>query len=230
MPAPTFTNTNEAGSTGVKMLVYGGPGAGKTRLIPTLPNPVIASAEGGLLSIRGSNIPVVQIRSLADIGDFYNWCKTSPEAKRYQSVGIDSISEIMEVLLANAKAKGDMRGAYGEVLERGVQLVRMFRDLPFNVYISAKMEMIKDESGKQTFVPLLPGQKLGPQLPYFFDEVFHRTSLTFLNPDTGVNQTSQVIQVRQTEQHSMTKDRSGKLDTYEPPDLGYIINKILGVK
>lgn len=37
---------------GVKVLVYGQAGAGKTRLIQTLPTPVIISAEGGLLSLR----------------------------------------------------------------------------------------------------------------------------------------------------------------------------------
>ena len=40
--------TKEATAQAVKLLVYGQAGAGKTSLIPTLPTPVILSAEGGL--------------------------------------------------------------------------------------------------------------------------------------------------------------------------------------
>lgn len=224
-----WSNTNEAGGKGVKMLVYGGPGSGKTRLITTLPYPVIGTAEGGLLSIRGSNIKTAEIKSIEQLGEFYMWCKSSHEAKQHQSIGLDSISEVMEVVLANAKLKGDIRGAYGEVLERGLQFVRMFRDLPFNIYVSAKMEMIKDQYGRQVFVPLLPGQKLGPQLPYFFDEVFHRTAIN-VQTQTGAIQRVETLQVCQTDEHVNTKDRSGRLDTYEPADLGHIITKIMGVR
>ena len=46
----------------VKVLVYGASGAGKTTLIPSLPEPIVLSAEAGLLSIRGSNIPVYRDR------------------------------------------------------------------------------------------------------------------------------------------------------------------------
>ena len=42
---------------GVKLLVYGQAGAGKTSLIPTLPNPIVLSAEAGLLSIAGADVP-----------------------------------------------------------------------------------------------------------------------------------------------------------------------------
>jgi len=48
----------------VRLLVYGQAGAGKTSLIPTLPAPVILSAEAGLLSIAGSNLPFVEINSV----------------------------------------------------------------------------------------------------------------------------------------------------------------------
>ncbi len=44
---------------GVKFLVYGQAGAGKTSLIPTLPNPIILSAEAGLLSIADASLPYI---------------------------------------------------------------------------------------------------------------------------------------------------------------------------
>jgi hypothetical protein len=71
---------------------------------------------------------------------------------------------------------------------------------------------------------MMPGQKLGPQLPYLFDEVFHM----------GVASDPQGKKYRylQTEadlQHD-AKDRSGLLDAYEAPDLTAIFNKIRGGK
>ena len=40
-------------SSGVKVLVYGQAGSGKTTLIRTAPAPLILSAEAGLLSLAG---------------------------------------------------------------------------------------------------------------------------------------------------------------------------------
>jgi len=42
-----LNSTSAIAATGVKILVYGQAGAGKTTLITTLPNPIILSAEGG---------------------------------------------------------------------------------------------------------------------------------------------------------------------------------------
>lgn len=52
--AINLRNTNDVSINGVKVLVYGQAGAGKTHLIRTLPHPVILSAEGGLLSLHGT--------------------------------------------------------------------------------------------------------------------------------------------------------------------------------
>ena len=49
--AINLQSTNTVSARNLKLLVYGQAGAGKTSLIPTLPKPVILSAEGGLLSI-----------------------------------------------------------------------------------------------------------------------------------------------------------------------------------
>ena len=59
--AINLQSTNSVSNAGIKMLVYGAAGTGKTYLIPTLPSPVILSAEGGLLSISHHNIPFVEI-------------------------------------------------------------------------------------------------------------------------------------------------------------------------
>lgn len=75
----------------VKVLVYGASGAGKTTLIPSLPAPVVLSAEAGLLSIRGADVPYIEIATMEDLREAYMWLCDSDEAKPFQSVAIDSL-------------------------------------------------------------------------------------------------------------------------------------------
>ena len=98
--AITLKSTKGLHAHGVKCLVYGHAGAGKTSLIPTLPAPIVLSAEGGLLSIADAEVPFIEIGSMADLMEAYQWLTESADAKGFQSVALDSISEIAEVVLA----------------------------------------------------------------------------------------------------------------------------------
>lgn len=215
------TNTLEPAF--VKVLVYGLSGAGKTTLLPSLPSPIVLSAEAGLLSIRGSDIPFIEIKSMEDLREAYVWLSESEEAKQYESVGIDSLSEIAEVVLSNEKKNcKDPRAAYGEMQDQVSSLIRAFRDLPNkHVYMSAKAERSQNEAGALLYAPSMPGNKLGQSLPYFFDLVF---ALRCENDADGKIQ--RMIQT-DTDGFWMAKDRSGKLDMWEAPDLGAIIKKVL---
>src|SRR5690625_754708 len=95
-------STSDIASDGMKVLVYGQAGAGKTSLIPTLPSPVVLSAEGGLLSISQHNIPYIEISTLDDLAKAYQWLTGSEEARQFQSVALDSISEVAEVVLESS--------------------------------------------------------------------------------------------------------------------------------
>ncbi len=61
--AINLKSTGSLAANGVKVLVYGAAGAGKTSLIKTLPNPVVLSAEGGLLSISDADIPFIEVKA-----------------------------------------------------------------------------------------------------------------------------------------------------------------------
>ena len=112
--AITLKSSGDVAASQVRLLVYGQSGAGKTSLIPSLPDPVILSAEAGLLSIAGSNLPFVEINSVETLREAYQWLTESSEAAQFQSVALDSISEIAEVVLANEKATAkDPRQACG---------------------------------------------------------------------------------------------------------------------
>ena len=219
-------STKDAHVNGVKILVYGVSGAGKTRLCATASGPtVILSAEAGLLSLREFDIPVIPISGIDDIYKAYDFLANTDEGRAFPWICLDSISEIGEVVLsAGKKAAKDPRAAYGDLQEKMGDLLRAFRDLPGrNVYFSAKQDRQKDEAtGVMLYGPSMPGQKLGLQLPYFFDEVL------VLRAELG--QDGSLVRTLQTfgDLQYTAKDRSGALAPYEEPDLGQIANKIAG--
>lgn len=234
------TASNDTDVGGIKCMVYSDSGIGKTVLTATLPAPLLISAESGALSLRRKNLerlfgvgraditydmPMIKVTSVEDLNAAYQFC-LSPQAAAFRSVALDSISEIGEVVLNNAKRQvKDPRQAYGELIEKMETLVRCFRDLPNrNVLIVAKQEPTKDElTGVVKYGPSMPGAKLANKLPYFFDEVFR----------LGVNKTPQGESYRflqtQPDLQFVAKDRSGALAAMEPPHLGQLFAKILGV-
>lgn len=223
--AQFLRSTSHTAANGIKTLVYGGSGNGKTRLIGTAPSPVILSAEGGLLSLRKMNLPFAEIHTIQQLRECYNWALSSYEARQFLTIGLDSISEIMETVLKTEMAKNkDGRKAYGELIIQGVEIVKSFRDLTgYHIVVTAKEEWTKDDSaGRMIYAPSLPGSKLGPQLPYLFDEVFQ--ACVFSDPQT--KQRSEWLRTR-TDGNSIAKDRSGALDDWEVPNLSAIFAKIM---
>jgi len=213
-------------ANGVKLLVYGQAGAGKTSLIKTLPNPIVLSAEGGLLSIADADIPFIEVSNMDTLKEAYEWVANSDEAKGFESIALDSISEIAEVVLNyEKKIAKDPRQAYGAMQEQMTDIIRAFRDLPGkHVYFSSKVEKTQDEMGRILYAPSMPGNKLGQQLPYFFDEVLA------LRLERDADGNTQRALMCHSDGIWAAKDRSGKLDAWEMPDLGGIIGKIGGKK
>ena len=224
--AISVKTTGSLAANGVKVLVYGQAGAGKTSLVKTLPNPIVLSAEGGLLSIRDADLPYIEISDMDTLKEAYTWLTSADEAKQYQSVALDSISEIAEVVLnAEKKATKDPRQAYGAMQEQMADIIRAFRDLPGkHVYMSAKLEKSQDEMGKMLYNPGMPGKSLTQGLPYFFDEVL---ALRIERDAEGVTQRALMCD---SDGLWLAKDRSSKLEAWEAPDLGAIIAKIQGGK
>lgn len=222
-------STREAAlAHGIKAMVYGKAGIGKTRLCATAPAPVIISAESGLLSLREYDIPVIPINTVDDLVEAHLWLTQSAEARQYATACIDSLSEIGEVVLNNAKKKvNDNRQAYGELIEKMTDTIRAYRDIQGkHVLMTAKMERNKDEqTGMMLFSPSMPGAKLSQQLPYFFDEVFH-LDIGTATDQQGKHYTYRFLRTAADYQYD-AKDRSGALDAIEKPDFHHIITKIL---
>lgn len=224
--AINFTTSSEAAKlNGIKVLVYSPAGIGKTTLCSTAPNPIIISAESGMLSIAKDNVPAIEISTVDDLIEVHQMFeKKDKRVASFETICIDSITEIAEVILSNAKKQvKDPRQAYGELIEKMTDTVKAFRDLKgYNIYMAAKEEWTKDEvKGTQTYGPAMPGSKLGQQLPYLFDEVFAlRVGKTTDGKEYRYLQTQPDIQYT-------AKDRSNCLEPIEQPNLTVIFNKIL---
>lgn len=240
--AMTMSTTGALAVTnGVRFMVFAPPKHGKTMLSATLPTPIIISAEKGLLSLSRENIErvwgvgtqgisydinVIQIENFDDFKGAYNWLVQNPQY--YESIAIDSISEIAETILADEKKKAkDGRKAYGEMQEQIIEWVKKYRDFPIpekHVYMTAKLGMFTDMlTNIVKYGPGAPGQKLGPELPYIFDEIF----FLGIKTDLATSQKTRYLKTDADEQYG-SGDRSGRLDPLEFPHLGYIINKIRG--
>tara|TARA_R100001244_G_scaffold131911_1_gene106221 strand:+ start:994 stop:1728 length:735 start_codon:yes stop_codon:yes gene_type:complete len=207
---------------GVCLLVYGSAGSGKTVLCTTAPSPtLIISAEGGLLSIRNADVKAIEVKSVADINEIYDYLYNNP--KEFKTVCLDSISEVSEVVLANEKEKTkDPRQAYGTVIDEMMRLLRQFRDLPMDVVMTAKQDRLRDEGqgNNVLYMPSMVGAKLPQAIPYLFDEVF---ALRVDKNDEG--ETTRWLQTEKDWQYE-AKDRSGVLDQFEVSDLTHIFLKV----
>lgn len=224
---------------GIKILVHAPAGTGKTVLAATACEAtLIISAESGLLSLNNDELKevnphfmpelcdVVEVATIEELEEVYLMLEGQVGEPKWKWIGLDSITEIAEVVLANElESAKDPRKAYGELYNRVSTLLRMFRDLQnYNIYMASKQTPIKDDySGLTIYSPMMPGAKLGNSIPYLFDEVL---CLRVLKDDDGddyrVLQTSRDIQFE-------AKDRSGKLDKFEAPSLKRISDKIRGI-
>lgn len=217
------TTRQLAVSSGAKCMSYGAAGSGKTSFCATAPNPLIISAESGLMSIRDKDIPVIEVKEIKDVHDAYDWCVNNAQKYGIQTICLDSISEIAEKCLAAEKAKTkDPRAAYGELSNEIIKLVKKFRDLQgFNVIITAKQTVATDPiTGVAKAAPTAPGQQIGPALPYLFDFVFHHAT-----EKDAQGMTYHYLRTKAAF-NAEAKDRSGILDEIEYPDFANILRKV----
>jgi ABC-type oligopeptide transport system ATPase subunit len=216
--------SDEAINHGLKMLVYGPSGVGKTTLATTVPDQrraLILNAESGLLSIRGSQLQTAQVKSIQDLREAHKFL--SQDKHDFEWVIMDSISEIAEICLeAEMQRNKNPLQAYGALSQTMIPLLKAFRDLPMHVLLIAKMETVKDEETLR-YRPSFPGQKLTVDAPYLMDEVH-----VLLSKRVMVDEQEQLIRKLMTQPSDKyeAKSRSGAFDKVEHPHLGDLVNKI----
>lgn len=218
-----FTTTKKAAKrAGVKVLVYGKSGVGKTRLCKTAPKPIIISLENRLLSLSDRNIPVIEIdpenvyEELLEVLIEIN----AGKFKTFKTICMDSTTEFAEqILLAEKRNVKDNRQAYGLLADKVTDVLKKFRDLRgYHVYFIAKQGRI-EEDDTTSYYPYMPGGNLTTNLPYWIDEVF------YYKREKGAKKSNQWLYTRDGYNFE-AKDSSGVLDAKERPNLKAIFEKI----
>ncbi|SLN51361.1 hypothetical protein PSA7680_02662 [Pseudoruegeria aquimaris] len=135
----------------------------------------------------------------------FQWCKGQPEAH------------------SDKTGKPDVRGAYGL---HGREMIGWLTHLQHtrakNVIFVGILDEKLDDFNRKHFVPQIEGSKTGLELPGIVDEVLTLTSL----PDEQGELRRVFVCQTQNPWGYPAKDRSGRLEMLEPPDLGRLIDKI----
>lgn len=225
---------------GVKMLIYGGAGTGKTRSVTTAPRPILLGVEQGLLSIQDEPINVFDVhynltptmkaeeranKKLTNIVEFFEWLERSNEAKQFDTVYIDSLSEISTLVLEDELARAkDPRQAYGAMADRVLKWVRLLHSMPNkHVAVLCKQEMVNSNNINYA-QPAFEGQKLFREVTHLFDEIFRFQAKRF-KMQTGFQEF--MVCSTKNMQDYLARDKSGKLAEDEPQNIQQIISKIM---
>lgn len=207
----------------VKALICGDPGAGKTLISSTFPNPLFASAEGGLMSLAKRNIPYVEIKQSDDLLKV-KYALDQDALVRRQTFGfpvdtvvIDTIDEVQRILirerLTENKKEAMQLGDWGWLGEQMQALIRGFRNLDLNVVMTCHLKESQDsESGRVWFEPGLQGA-IGKQISAYVDLALllrSHTTTQVVN-DKAEKVFVRTLVTRPDTAHSWIKDRSGSL-------------------
>jgi hypothetical protein len=221
---------------GVKAVLYGKPGTGKTPMIATAPRPVILMTEPGALSVRNvMNVPAWEAYTPERIEEFFEWWFKSAEAKNFDTLGMDSGSQIAETILKQElKKQKDGRKAYGEMSRRCMEWFDQLFFMP-NKHIMMICKQMMVETGKSiskqdgAFVveliyqaqPYFPGKELNILVPHRYDAILN---VDYVNVP-GVGKTA-AIRTKETNEY-LARDRSGNLAEIEPPNITQLIAKAM---
>ena len=217
---------------GVKSVVYGPPGAGKTPLLETLiaggHRAVLCVCEPGMGTLRESKMAAWAAFSTDAIMDFVRWRLESAESKQFDVTVIDSGSELAETFLRdilNGTSKGGNKKhglqAYGDMAQKAYSdvFLKLYLAPDMHVVITCK-EMLWGDEGMRDKRPSFPGQVLPVQFPHLYDNLMRLESITHTD-----GKQYKVLRCEST-LGILARNRN-RLDAIEPADLSHIIRKSL---
>jgi hypothetical protein len=154
---------------------------------------------------------------------------------------VDSITDLTRQAMAWAKTrpeafsdktgKPDTRGAYGLLAREVIGLLKHLQHaFGKTVIFVGILERVTDEFNRTTWQPQMEGGKAGRELPGIVDQVI--TMSLFARDGDGWRHEPERGEYRRLVCRAgnpfglPAKDRSGRLDVTEPPDLGALLSKI----
>ncbi len=217
--------TLDISQNGIKVALFGESGVGKTWQISTLRRPFIISSEKGLLTLNalGLDIPYVEVSTMDELKEARSALSNEEYASTYDTLVIDSVTEIAELCLSDLKTKtADPRKAYLDTQDAVSRELRAFFNIEDkDIVMIFKSGRIEDkDTNRVSYAPIVNNDKFSAKIPYLFDEVLALRT----GKDTDGNVTRYIQTVN--DGNYACKDRSGKLYPTEEADLGQIIDVI----
>jgi hypothetical protein len=245
---------------GVKVLLLGPPGVGKTSQLRTLDptSTLFLECEAGDLAVIDVPVDTVRVSDWPAARDVavrigganpsfpLNACYSEshlrgvggplPDHERYRVVFVDSITALARLCFRwcegqpeafSPSGKKDTRGAYGLLAREMVTFLGQLQHARrLNVILVAILEWVVDERGRGEWAVQLEGAKTGRELPGLIDEVVTYQFLRFKDDESSKPPMRGFVCTSPNDWGYPAKDRSGKLQQLEPPDLGKLINKL----
>lgn len=238
----------EQGVDRICALVIGKYGLGKTSLIRTVlgqeyrdgawvqaydtdEKACVLSAESGLLAVRdlvkAGLVEGYEISSLVDFKEAYSLLANTEEMKdRYSWVFIDSLTEISQrcdsVMREKYPDSAKTFKRWDDYSDTMIRTIKSFRDLTdYNVVFTCLETVEKDDVNRRYAAPDVVGRGLKEKLPSFFDLVLY---MKVVQDESGEDH--RVLYAQPINEYP-AKDRSGKLNVVEKPNLLEIRAKVL---
>ena len=204
---------------GIKCVVFGPPGSGKTPMVNTAPRPVLLATEPGLLSMRNSNVPTWLAPTTDKIDEFMKWFEHSSEAKNFDTLAIDSSSQMCDIALDMAKKKSSHGlQQYGIMAEYVMPYMKRLYFMPQkHMYLIAKEEV----SPLGLRRPYYPGKQLPTDIPHLYDCILRIAKAQV--PNVGEQLAFQCNGTYDV----LARNRTGNLADFEPPDFGALVKKAM---
>ena len=155
----------------------------------------------------------------------------SVDLKKYDVIFIDSITVASRECFKWAKVqpeaqsrdgKPDTRGAYGLLGQEMIRWLTHLQHSNKSVVVSGILDMEVDDLKRISWTPQVEGSKTGRELPGIFDQV---VTIQNFKAEDGTLYRAFCCQ-QQNPWGYPAKDRSGRLEVIEAPDLGALIKKI----
>lgn len=214
-----------AGSKGLKVLLYGASGSGKTRMAATFPDPIFLDLEGGLRTtlqvksvLRYPANPHEDITDLEQVKKFYSLVRGQKDPP-FQTIVIDSLNELQNLILKNVLKRFDANrqyedqptiSDYGKIIRDFTTIIKLFIKLPFHVVFTA-VETPREFSEQQVF-PQFIGKKTGPEVQRLLEMI------GYVFVQTGADGSPEHLVSFHGSPLWVAKDRMGIVDSEIPND------------
>lgn len=164
--------------------------------------------------------------------------------EKYETIFIDSItvasrwaflwSQLQPEAFSEKTGKPDKRSAYGLLGQEIVRWLTHLQHAPKSIIVSGILDRFEDDLKRVTYVPQIEGGKAPREIGGIFDLV---CTLDYLYDERGAALLDangvkiRAIYPTDSNPHGFpAKDRSGTLETIEPPDIAALMKKMRAAK